>query len=179
MVVGLVRHFKVNCVTKNFMTSQDFEEWVKLYDNSGVIENKFHTGNIEWHRCFSSDLLRAVRTSKSIFSGTIAETPLLREVPMSAVFKTRIKLPYVFWCISGRMAWFFQHKSQKESKKETHKRAKEFLDNIIENDSKDNVLIVCHGFFMRSLQQELKKRKFIGQSITRAKNGSLYIYDNN
>ena len=37
MYIGLVRHFKVDCDTQVFMTSDDFEQWVKQYDNSDII----------------------------------------------------------------------------------------------------------------------------------------------
>jgi Fructose-2,6-bisphosphatase len=175
MNIGLVRHFKVNCYTKMFMTSDDFNEWVKQYDNSDVIENKFEIGNIKWHKCFSSDLSRAIKTSKAIFTSKIIKTPLLREVPISSIYKTNLKLPYVFWCISGRVAWLFYHKSQIEAKKDTQRRVNEFLDSI-ENEADNNILIVCHGFFMHTLQKELKRRGFSGQNIKRPKNGTLYLY---
>jgi broad specificity phosphatase PhoE len=175
MNIGLVRHFKVNCYAKMFMTSGDFKQWVKRYDNSDIIENKFEIGNVIWHKCFSSDLSRATKTSKSIFTGEIIKTQLLREVPIAPVFNTNIKLPYAFWCISGRIAWFFHHKSQIENKKDTQGRANEFLDSI-NNESNSNILIVCHGFFMNTLQKELKSRGVIGQNIRRPKNGTLYLY---
>jgi broad specificity phosphatase PhoE len=175
MNIGLVRHFKVNCDTKMFMTSYDFEQWVKEYDTSNVIENKFEIENIKWHKCFSSDLSRAIKTSKAIFKGEIIKTQLLREVPISPICKTNLKLPYVFWCISGRIAWLFQHKSQVETKKDTQRRVNEFLDRI-ENESNNNILIVCHGFFMHTFQKELKTRGFSGKHIKRPKNGTLYLY---
>lgn len=177
MNIGLVRHFKVNCYTKIFMTSDEFNQWVKEYDNSDVIENEFELGNIKWQKCFSSDLPRAIKTSKAIFKSEIIKTPLLREVPISPICKTNLKLPYVFWCICGRAAWFFKHKSQIETKKDTQKRVNEFL-NSIEDEVDSNILIVCHGFLMNTLQKELKRRGFSGQSIKRPKNGTLYLYKN-
>jgi Fructose-2,6-bisphosphatase len=175
MNIGLVRHFKVNCNTKIFMTSYDFEEWVRQYDNSDIIENEIDFGNIKWQKCFSSDLYRAVRTAETIFEGEILKTNLLREVCISPIFKSSIKLPYIFWCISGRIAWLFKHKSQMETIEGTKERVKELLDTI-ENEAHMNILIVCHGFFMKTLQKELKKRGFYGESIKRPQNGTLYLY---
>lgn len=77
MNIGLVRHFKVNCYAKMFMTSDAFKQWVQQYDISDIIENKLELGNIKWHKCFSSDLSRATETSKSIFAGEIIKTGLL------------------------------------------------------------------------------------------------------
>lgn len=176
MNIGLVRHYKVSCYTKMFMTSNDFKHWLNQYDLSDIIENKFEHGNVIWHKCYSSDLSRATKTSKSIFTGEIIETQLLREVPIAPIFNTNIKIPYIFWCISARIAWLFQHKSQIENKKDTQKRANEFLDSI-KIESNNNILIVCHGFFMNTLQKELKSRGFIGKNIKHPKNGLLYLYE--
>lgn len=87
----------------------------------------------------------------------------MREVCIYLIFKSNIKLPYIFWCISGRVAWLFKHKSQIETIEDTKERVKEFLDTI-QNESDINILIVCHGFFMKSLQKELKGRGFCGKS---------------
>jgi len=157
------------------MTSDDFKQWVKQYDNSDIIENKFEVGDILWNKCYSSDLSRVIKTSQSIFKGEIIKSKLLRKVPIEPIFNTNIKLPYTFWCISGRIAWFFQHKSQMENKKDTQKRVNEFLDSI-KDESNNNVLIVCHGFFINTLQKKPKSRGVNGQNIKRPKNGTLYLY---
>lgn len=175
MNIGLVRHFRVDCNTKTFMTSSDFNEWVEQYDNSDTIENKIELGDIKWDKCFSSDLSRAVKTAKSIFSGEIIKTDLLREVLIAPIFKTNMKLPYIFWCVAGRVAWYFNQKCQIETKEVTKKRIKEFLYNI-EDESNANILIVCHGFFINVLQKELKKQGFSGKTIKRPQNGTLYLY---
>lgn len=89
------------------MASNDFEKWVIKYDDSGVIENKFETQNIKWDKCFSSDLPRAIKTAQTIFEGEIIKTQLLREVPLSPICETKLKLPHRFWCIAARVAWKF------------------------------------------------------------------------
>lgn len=175
MYIGLVRHFKVDCNAQAFMTSDDFEKWVIEYDNSDIIENKCKTENIKWDKCFSSDLPRAIKTSETIFKGEIVKTQLLREVPLSPICKTNLKLPHRFWCILARIAWIFKHKSQAETKKDTQKRINEFL-NSLDKELDTNTLIVCHGFFMKTLERELKRRGFRGKNISIPKNGTLYLY---
>ncbi|NNU77841.1 histidine phosphatase family protein [Clostridium estertheticum] len=64
---------------------------------------------------------------------------------------------------------------QIENKKDTQKRVNEFLDSI-KDESSNNILIVCHGFFMNTLQKELKSRGFTGRTIRTPKNGTLYLY---
>jgi broad specificity phosphatase PhoE len=178
MYIGVVRHFRVDCNAQAFMTSDDFEKWVVEYDNSAVIENKFETENIKWNKCFSSDLPRAIKTSESIFKGEIIKTQLLREVPLSPIYKTNLKLPHRFWCIMARIAWNFHHKSQVENKKDSQKRINEFL-NSLDMKLDTNMLFVCHGFFMKIIERELKRRGFKGQNIPNRpipKNGKLYLY---
>ncbi|WP_315072524.1 phosphoglycerate mutase family protein [uncultured Clostridium sp.] len=175
MYIGLVRHFKVDCNAQAFMTSNDFEKWVIEYDNSSVMANEFETKNIEWDKCFSSDLSRAIKTSETIFKGEIIKTQLLREVPLSPICKTNFKLPHRFWCIAARMAWMFHHKSQAETKKDTEGRINEFL-NSLDKELDTNILIVCHGFFMKNLERGLKRRGFSGQNISIPENGTLYLY---
>ncbi|WBL46112.1 hypothetical protein LOR37_15695 [Clostridium estertheticum] len=46
----------------------------------------------------------------------------------------------------------------------------------IKDESSNNILIVCHGFFMNTLQKELKSRGFTGRTIRTPKNGTLYLY---
>ena len=176
MYIGLVRHFKVDCNAQAFMTSDDFEKWVMEYDNSDVIENKFETKNIKWDKCFSSDLPRAIKTSETIFNGEIIKTKLLREVPLSPICKTNLKLAHRFWCVVARMAWSFHHKSQSETKKDTQKRINDFL-NSFDKELDCNILIVCHGFFIKMLEREIKRRGFRGGNILIfPKSGTLYVY---
>ncbi len=175
MNIGLIRHFKVDCDKILFMTSDEFDAWVKKYDEDEIIKNEIDIGHIKWDKCFASDLYRAIKTAESIFTEKIVKTYLLREVPISPIFKSNVKLPYIFWAISGRCAWFFEHKSQKESRKDTEKRIDEFLSNI-DLDSNENILIVCHGFLMNTLQKKLKNRGFKGKTVKRPKNGTLYLY---
>lgn len=175
MYIGLVRHFKVNCKNNRYMTSDDFIESIMQYDNSDIIINDVDLGLIEWHTCFSSDLSRAIKTAETIFKGKVIISPLLREVPVYPIFSTNLKLPYKFWMISSRFAWLLHHKSQKENKKATKKRSKEFLNNL-DYASGNNILISSHGFFMYTLHKQLKDRGFGGESIKKYKNGTLYLY---
>ena len=175
MVIGLVRHFRVNCDAKFFMSASEFEEWVERYEQSDVLEQKHDPVNIIWDKCYSSDLKRAIITSKRIFTEEIIRSSLLREVPLTPIFKTKLKFPYAFWCVMGRMAWFFQHKSQEEVRRDTQRRVIKFLDSI-DHQSSSNILIVCHGFLMNTMQKELKKRGYKGQHIRRPENGQIYLY---
>ena len=181
MKIGLIRHFKVNYHKKSFMTSKEFKEWEDSYNKSDVIKKDVELMGIKWDKCYSSTLIRALTTARHIYKEKITENDLIRETIIDPIFKSRIRLPYWFWAVSGRLAWYFNHKSQQESRNITRNKAKHFVDLLLEetlSEGSENILIVTHGFFMFSLQKELYKRGFKGKLIYSPKNGILYLYRN-
>ncbi len=177
MRIGLVRHFKVNCENPQFnMTSSQFEDWIRQYDEAEIFHTDKQRTEIKWDLCYSSDFPRAVHTAEKIASCQIVETPLLREVPLTAFFKTRRKLPFPIWNLVGRLAWLVSQSSQPETRKESRERAREFLD-LISKKEKKNSLVVSHGFFLYVLAKELKRQGYKGPRKRRFENGGLYIYE--
>lgn len=181
MKIGLIRHFKVNYNKKFFMTSKEFKKWEDTYNKSDVIIKNVELMGIKWDKCYASTLIRAMITAKHIYKENIIPSDLIRETIIDPIFKSNLKLPYWFWAVSGRIAWYFNHKSQQENKNITIDKARQFID-LLEHDAiedgKENILIVTHGFFMYSLQKELKNRGFKGRLIYSPKNGILYLYKN-
>ena len=176
MRIGLVRHFKVNCPHKNMMTSEEFREWSEKYERAGVIKNKVNMYGIDWDVCYSSDFKRAVTTAKEVYSGNIYVDKLLREVDNAPFIHTeKLRLPFPIWHICGRLAWFFRSKSQPEDIRGTRTRIHRFFYHL--DWSKDNVLIVSHGFLIFNLIYELFRLGFMGKEVHRVKNGLLYIYE--
>jgi broad specificity phosphatase PhoE len=162
------------------MTSKEFKEWEENYNTSEVIEKDVDLSGIKWDKCYCSTLIRAIKTARYVYKGEIVQNDLIRETIIDPVFKTNKKLPYWFWAVGGRFAWYFNHKSQVENKNITIDKAEKFVEMLLaeaKRDDKENILIVTHGFFMYSLQKELKKRGFIGKLITSPKNGVLYLYE--
>ena len=175
MRIGLLRHFKVNCPHKKMMTSSEFREWTKKYEVSKVIKKKVDMYGIEWDICYVSDLPRAISTAKEVYNGNLMIDRLLREVDNAPFIHTdRIKLPFSVWHVCGRLAWYLRSKSQLETIVDTRKRIENFLNRI--DWSKDNVLIVFHGFLLYNFQKELRKRGFQGDKLKLVKNGVLYEY---
>lgn len=175
MRIGLLRHFKVNCPHKKFMTSEEFREWSEKYEISKVIKKKVEMYGIEWDICYASDLPRAMATAQEVYSGNVMIDILLREVDNAPFIHTeRIKLPFEVWHICGRLAWYFKSKSQPETIVGTRKRINEFLDRI--DWTQENILIVFHGFMLYNFQKELHKRGFTGKKARIVKNGVLYEY---
>ena len=180
MQIGIIRHFKVNYHKNFFMTSKQFKEWEQNYNKSEVTEKDVELMGIRWDKCYSSTFIRAIVTAQYVYKENVVKNDLIRETIIDPVFKTNKKLPYWFWAVGGRFAWYFNHKSQEENKNITIDKAEKFVEILLDEakmDNKENILIVTHGFFMYSLQKELKKRGFIGKLITSPKNGILYLYE--
>ncbi|MDI9508991.1 MAG: histidine phosphatase family protein [Clostridiales bacterium] len=175
MRIGLIRHFKVDCPHKKMMTAEEFSEWSRKYEKAKVIKKKVEMYGIEWDICYVSDMPRALVTAKDLYEGKPVIDKLLREVDNAPFINTkRIKLPFFLWHICGRLAWYFKFKSQPESIVGTRRRINKFLDNI--DWTKDNILIVFHGFMIYNFQKELRKRGFKGEKLKTVKNGVLYEY---
>ena len=179
MKVGLIRHFKVDYRKNFFMTSKEFKDWEERYNTSEVIKKDVELMGINWNKCYSSTLIRAITTAKYVYKEEISPNDLIRETIIDPIFNSNLKLPYWFWAVSGRIAWYFNHKSQQENKIITQNKAKRFVDILLDEAKKEgseNILIVTHGFFMYSLQKELMKRGFMGKLVYSPKNGILYLY---
>lgn len=176
MKIGIVRHFKVNYKAKSFMNYRDFEKYIVDYDEAEVIENVVDLGNVKWDKCFCSDISRAINTAKAIYGDEIITSKLLREVNMYPIKKLKIKIPTFIWCISSRVAWNKNKKSQLEGRATTEKRAKEFIKKLDFN-SDENILIVSHGFFLLTLLKELRKLGFNNYVPKKIENGKLYVIE--
>lgn len=174
MRIGLVRHFPVDCTSPWLMSANEFREWAKQYDCSPVKIGKAAVDFYPWTKCYSSDLPRAIETAQQIYSGTITRSELLREVPITPVFDSKLRLPHSFWLMAGRIAWRLSHQSQPETIQETQKRVKKFVDGIL---NEDNVLIVTHGFLMVQIQKELIQAGFSGEIVRVPACGRIYVFE--
>lgn len=176
MKVGLIRHFKVTRgYPDNRVTAEELLKWVEEYDASEVEENELDLKNIDWKRCYASDLPRAVKTAEKAFKGEITFLKELREITVAPIFPPNRRLPLKLHLLSIRMAWLFNHKSQPVSKRELQKRISDTLDKIL--SSKENTLIVSHGGVMMLLRKELLRRGFRGPEFKIANNGELYLFE--
>ncbi|MGD8778786.1 MAG: histidine phosphatase family protein [Ignavibacteria bacterium] len=147
------------------------------YDIAPVYDQELNINHYDWQVCYCSSLSRAVNTAQKIFNGKIIESDLLREIPIKAFTKRKIKLPAFIWHFVANAHWFKNNPSQPEGKTESYQRAKKILKEII-NSGHKNILIVSHGFFMRSLYRELLKLGFKGEIELNPKNGKLYTFKN-
>lgn len=178
MKVGLIRHFKVTRGYPNSrVTSDELLKWIEEYDASDVEENEIDLKNIDWQKCFSSDLPRAVKTAKKAFEGDITYLKELREITLAPVFpSSKRRIPLKLHLLSIRLAWLFNHQSQPVSKADLRNKLNTTLDKILAGEE-ENVLIVSHGGVMMFLRKELLRRGFRGPEFKIANNGELYVFE--
>ena len=176
MKVGLIRHFKVTRGYPNkIVSSQELLRWMEEYDVSEVEANEVDLADVEWSKCYSSDLPRAQTTAKAIYSGDIKFLKELREIQLFPVLPTRARLPLHMHLFFIRVAWLINHKSQPISRKDLTNSISLTLDKVL--DSNENVLIVSHGGIMMFLRKELIRRGYHGPNFKVANNGELYVFE--
>ncbi|MBO1005088.1 histidine phosphatase family protein [Pseudogracilibacillus auburnensis] len=174
MQIGIVRHFKVNHNTpKGWISAAEYNSWIHSYDEAEIMS--MNMANNSWDHCYSSDLSRAIHTARAICQSSLTITALLREIPISPIVNSKLKLPLALWNGLGRLAWFMSHHSQEESKHETERRAEDFIQ-MLESNEHQKVLVVSHGFFLIVLSNLLRKKGYTGKRTKRFKNGEIIIF---
>lgn len=175
MKIGLVRHFKVNhpFPDKIFLSKSEVIKWFAEYDKTENIHHKnVDLCNIDWKRCYSSTMIRAINTANHIYSGEIVKITELQELDIIHRLSDRIKLPFILWGLIVRIKSFSSNNDTDKFKNEIIA----FVDKVIANDNSD-ILIVSHWFVMRVIRQELIKRGFVGDKFKSNEYGTLYVYE--
>lgn len=177
MRIVLIRHFKVKHKFPYFCDSKNYDIEFLKYENADLISNYLATSSNHFSICYSSNSKRAKETAQKVFKKKIITTNELSEVPIKAIFSTKLKIPFILWNILNRIAWYLNSKNTPETKNQTKKRAIQFLSKLNRNEDK-NILIVSHRFFLLTLQNELIKIGFKGKRMISPKNGKFYTFEN-
>jgi len=176
MRIGLVRHFPVTEPwPSGWVTSSELQEWRKRYEAAAPIVGPIDVSAVKWQRCFSSDLKRAFVTAQTAYSGTITQTPLLREADIPKLPTGKLRLPVWGWRLLLRFTWFAGHKSQRVARDEFHARIKAIAD-LLEQKPVDT-LVVSHAGVMFFLRKELLRRGFQGPAFKLAEHARLYVFE--
>jgi hypothetical protein len=177
MKIGLLRHFKTDHQFPGRCNSEEYDREYLRYEQSSVILPDCIVSTDGYSVCYASTTLRAVETAQAVFKKEIIPTDELAEVPLQAIFRTKLQLPLKLWHFINRVGWAFNSRKLPETRTQTKERAVKFLSRILgANSNKKNILLVTHGFFMFTLQFELLKRGFKGKEIIKAKHGKLYEF---
>lgn len=160
MQIVLIRHARVNYKWKFWYRAQDFNKACLEYDISEIgVLKKYHIETL--NKIYISELSRTYDTARLIFGEkTFIKMNLFNEVPLNAFTDKSFTLPVIVWNVLGRIQWYINSKRQLEIKNQTYERAREAID-FLEVKNED-CFIVCHGFYMRVLLNELKSRGYTG-----------------
>jgi len=177
MRVGLVRHFEVKRgFPRRWLTARELQQWRVEYEESSIIPKPVDLGVIPWQRCLCSDADRAVQTAQAIHQGPIVPLAALREVTVQEYGTGRLRLPPVGWRLLTRLAWAWDHPSQRESRRVFFGNLKTVVQEHLQ-PLREDLLVVSHGGLMWFLRKELIRLGYRGPNFMLAENGKLYVFE--
>ena len=164
MKITLIRHAKVNMKWEKAYDSAGFNADEKRYDESPIFTDKGYHLESEGRPIYVSPLKRTHDTARLLFGedAELTETPLTREVPVSAFIETDRMLPKKLWKAVGRTEWFLCVGNQPETRLDTRARAEKFLSEL--EAKGEDAIVVAHEVFLYSMEHVLRKH---GYRITR------------
>lgn len=175
MKIGLIRHFKVKLKYpwKLLLTYDEVYNWYVKYNSAEVDVKNVALNSGNWKKCYVSPLYRAQVTVKSVYKGDFTVIEALKELDVLPVLKGSRRKPFLIWGLMLKI-----HSTRKNFITEKFEAGlSAFLDEILIVDKCD-VLLVCHGFVMTYIQQELRKKGFKGNGFWVPAYGKVYIYEN-
>jgi broad specificity phosphatase PhoE len=170
-MIYMMRHFKVKDTKKSWMDSTQFEQWVKEYDTFDLDDMKLNFPNVK--KVYTSTCKRAIRTA-DVFSSDYLTSDLLVEVDAKAFIQTSLPLPKWLWLVVARIQWYL-NVSKGENRVDTIQRIEQFFHIC---DMRQDMVIVTHGFVMKTIIKVLKKHGFYGNETFSPRNGAVYSFQN-
>lgn len=158
-----------------WMTAAELQAWRERYDAAAPQPADVSLDSAQWRRCYSSDLQRAYATARTLYSGDIVQTPLLREAEIAPFQTGRLRLPVVAWRWILRFAWMTGHRSQRASRDDFMSRVRAVAD-LAEAQASD-VLLVSHAGMLAYLSGELVRRGYRGPKFRIAEHARLYVFE--
>ena len=183
MEISLIRHGRSTCTENTRMSSENFKEWVRKYDESGVFEEdsypvksieKITAANI----LVTSDLNRSVASMRLLKpNGSAHSNAIFRETELPIPLTKVVKLKATTWALILRCLWFLGYSRDCESVGAAKKRAKVAAE-LLGGDAKKHtsVVLVGHGFFNRFIAQELRKMGWKGKKQPSSKHWYCTTY---
>ena len=157
MKITIIRHQKVKMKWPSWCDSVAFDQACMEYDVSEIFS--LHAENVTDEAIYVSGMRRSADTAKALFPNShfiLLES--IREVPLRSFWDCKIKLPLWIWNVMGRVQWKLCIRKQQESFEQTRQRALEVIKYLESKD--EDCILVTHGFFMRTLIKELKKKNY-------------------
>ena len=174
MTVTLMRHYRVNIRWESRYTAQSYREAMRSYDNADVLDQRLEPDG-EYQHVITSALKRSRQTQAFLCGRRPSlQTELLNEVPLEPFTRDRRERSLQLWNTMARLQWLVNDPKQPETRRGTRARAREFVDAFLRDEG--SYLVISHGFFLRILSRELRKRGFRGRAIQFMRNGERRTY---
>ncbi|OEH92682.1 histidine phosphatase family protein [Bacillus solimangrovi] len=185
MQISLIRHGKSKCIDNERMTSNEFQDWIKKYDSSGVFEETAYPSKTQSivgsaQIIITSDLTRSIESAKLLNSNIqVHSNSLFREteLPIPNNKYWDIKLSPVIWATLLRCLWFSGYSSNCESLSSAKNRATKATQLLIKYANEhSSVVLVGHGFLNKLIAKELKKMGWQSTNRTSYKHWSCSAF---
>ena len=175
MRLGLIRHFPVTeGMPTGWNTAAQLSAWRRAYELAAAQPGPADLGGIAWAHCLSSDLPRAYLTAKTVFSGPITQTDLLREAQFAEFRTGNLRLPVWGWRLLLQFTWMTGHRSQRAERDEFRRRVRALAGQL--EAGPQDTLVVSHAGMMMYLSAELRRRGFSGPKFRWAQHAQVYVF---
>ncbi|WP_102691894.1 phosphoglycerate mutase family protein [Rummeliibacillus pycnus] len=184
MEITLIRHGKSKHIENNRITSTEFQDWIKKYNGSGVIDElhypsetveKINTAKM----IITSNLKRSIESAKLVNPKIKTHSDrLFRETELPNFTKRlRLKLRPNSWAVILRSLWLIGYSRKCESLAEAKKRAKLASEKLIQFAQENTkVVLIGHGFFNQLISKELIRKGWKGKRKTSTKHWTCTTY---
>lgn len=166
MEIVLIRHGKPTGAIYPRVTASGFADWVRKYDQSGIVEGDQPEANVmdkyQAYYIVSSDFKRAVESVHLCFNKSPSqEYSLFRELEVPR-YKLPFKLKVSTWLVLNRLLWVLGFKGTSESHSSAKKRVSVACEQLIELANKhDKIVLVSHGYINFYIRRALSKKGWI------------------
>ncbi|MDX8045340.1 histidine phosphatase family protein [Gracilibacillus sp. S3-1-1] len=183
MEISLIRHGKSKFTDSHRITVNEFNNWVKNYDDKGVFEEDFYPQETlikiqSANMVMASDLKRSIESAKLLHQAIkITSIPIFRETELPIPLVKGVKLNPSIWALILRCLWFMGYSKDCESIFNAKRRAQKAAQLLIEHAQEHNsIALVGHGFFNMLIAKELLKNGWIGKRKTSSKHWNCTTY---
>ncbi len=173
ITITLIRHGRSLIESKHKLTANEYTEWVKLYDKSGVVvENTYPEETISSimnaKLIVTSDLSRSICSAKQICENKEMESfSIFRELELPTLSVKKIKFTPKTWTLLARIAYFLGYSHKRESHKDAQVRAVNAAKQLIEMANQhQSIVLLGHGLFNKYIAKQLRKNGFRGKRYT-------------
>lgn len=159
MKLYIIRHAKVDMKFPITCNAAEYDQFCQTYAQSPIVPTVHEPLAIQVDKVYVSNLIRSPQTAQILFPGCkLTQKDNIYEVPNGSFTDARVRLFLWMWAAMGRIQWFFNHKRQVEGRLQAQRRANQVISEL-EQDGCDCAM-VSHGFFMKVLFGQLKKRGY-------------------